>query len=94
MLNESLGSSVTQMPTNIRSQYTPAIANYNGTLIAVWRGEGDIDGLYWATTQDLSNWIHHGPIADCTSSFQHSLYVTMERPFWRLRARERYRAST
>ena len=74
-LNESLNNSVTQMPTNIRSQYTPAIANYNGTLIAVWRGEGGIDGLYWATTQDPSNWIHHGPIADCASSFQPSLWV-------------------
>lgn len=75
LLDSSLDPQVTQLPTNIRSQYTPAIANYNGTLIAVWRGEGGIDGLFWATTQDPANWIHHGPIADCASSFQPVLAV-------------------
>ena len=75
LLDSSLGTEVTQMATDIRSQFTPAIANYNGTLIAVWRGEGGIDGLFWATTQDPANWIHHGPIADCASSFQPSLVV-------------------
>ena len=75
VLDSNFDTQVTQFPTNIRSQFTPAIANYNGTLIAVWRGEGDIDGLYWATTQDPANWIHHGPIADCASSFQPALCV-------------------
>ena len=75
VFDPSTSNQVTQLPTNIRSQFTPAIANYNGTLIAVWRGEGGIDGLFWATTQDPANWIHHGPIADCASSFQPSLVV-------------------
>ena len=75
LVDSAFDNQVMQMPTNIRSAYTPAIANLNGTLIAVWRGEGGIDGLYWATTQDPSNWIHHGPIADCATSFQPSLAV-------------------
>ncbi len=40
----------------IQSGSTPAIVNFSGTLLMVWRGEGSNDNLYYATSQDGLHW--------------------------------------
>jgi hypothetical protein len=75
LFDAQMDFNVVQKQTGIRSQYTPAIVNFNGTLIMVWRGEGSDDALYWATSQNPASWTHHGAIPQAASTSQPALTV-------------------
>lgn len=54
----------------IQSGSTPALVNYNGRLLMVWRGEGSNDNLYYATLTDGVHWAGNKPIPGAASTIQ------------------------
>lgn len=66
---------------SIQSGSTPAIVNWNGTLLMVWRGEGSNDNLYFSFSSDGVNWSDQGQIAGAASTIAPALTIWNGRPF-------------
>jgi hypothetical protein len=61
--------------TAIQSASTPAVVNYNGRLIMVWRGEGSNDSLYYASSADGVHWVGNRQIPGAASTIQPAMVV-------------------
>ena len=59
----------------IQSGSAPALVEYGGLLLMVWRGEGSNDNLYYATSQDGRTWRGNEIIAGASSSIQPALAI-------------------
>ncbi len=57
----------------IQSGASPAILSLNGVLFMVWRGEGNNESLYYATSTDGYTWVGNWQIAGANSSHQPAL---------------------
>lgn len=64
----------------VQSGSAPAIINFNGTLLMVWRGEGSNDSLYFATSTDGLVWQGNIQIAGAASTIQPALAIFKNRP--------------
>jgi hypothetical protein len=65
----------------IQSGSTPAIVNWNGTLLMVWRGEGSNDNLYFSFSSDGVNWSDQGQILGAASTIQPALTIWQGLPY-------------
>lgn len=65
----------------IKSGSTPAIVNWNGTLLMVWRGEGSNDNLYFSFSTDGVNWSDQGQIIGAASTIAPALTIWQGRPY-------------
>ena len=59
----------------IQSGSSPAVVNFNGMLLMVWRGEGSNDNLYYATSHDGKTWAGNQQITGAASSIQPALAI-------------------
>ena len=62
---------LTRLPSGgaIQSGSTPGLTNMGGNhLMMVWRGEGDNDSLYYATSTDGGHWVGNIPIRGAAST--------------------------
>ncbi len=72
---------VAQKNDPIQSGSGPAIVNWNGQLLMVWRGEGDNDSLYYSFSSDGVDWGPQAQIAGAASSIQPALTVFNGSPY-------------
>ena len=80
--NQSAGQWSTQYLTElegsgkpIQSGSTPAMVNFNGKLLMVWRGEGDNDDLYYAFSSDGLHWQGNRQIPGAASTIEPAMVV-------------------
>ena len=59
----------------IQSGSSPALVNFNGTLLMVWRGEGGNDDLYYATSTDGAHWQGNRAIPGAASTIAPALTI-------------------
>lgn len=59
----------------IQTGSAPAIVNYNGQLLMVWRGEGDNDNLYYAMSSDGLTWGPQAQIPGAASTMPPALTI-------------------
>jgi hypothetical protein len=64
----------------IQTGSTPAIVNFNGTLLMVWLGEGSNDNLYYALSTDGLHWQGNKGIPGAASSIAPALALYNNMP--------------